>query len=432
MAVDIENAVITEIILGGEMGAAVELKLTTEFFSDPTHEKVYELLTDHYLEYGKVPGEDAVRAAYPHYKFGEYDETLTYYVERLRDRYLQRRLVESFREEDLQEALIGKGVNPGQRAFDLVMDALINARITVPIGRDDDILTSARREMMALLKDRREGGLRGISTGFDRLDIATGGLQPEQLITLIGLPASGKSSMLLRLALTAVQNASRILFVTFEMSNEEQRDRAVSLVSEVPLTNILTGNVSSREMKSIQQNLDRLEGLDGFFRSVYDRSSMTTLSGLQAKIAEYQPTAVFIDGVYMMEDESGEPSGSPRALTNITRGLKRLAQNRKIPIVISTQALAQKSRGGVNMHSAGYTSSFAQDSDVILIVEACPEPNKDVSKFHADKVRSGPKTATYVRIGWDVGAITEVDPALIGIDTSSINAGPQTPNEGLR
>jgi hypothetical protein len=169
------------------------------------------------------------------------------------------------------------------------------------------------------------------------------------------------------------------------------------------------------------KGLKRLEVFDGFFQSVYDRSSLTTLSGLQAKISEYQPAAVFVDGVYMMEDENGEPPGSPRALTNITRGLKRLAQNRKIPIVISTQALAQKSRGGVNMHSAGYTSSFAQDSDVILIVESCPEPNKDISKFFADKVRSGPKTETYVRIGWDRGCIERVDSGLIGLNLSAMN-----------
>ena len=427
---DVEHAVISEIILGEDMGPAAEYKLTPEFFTDPDHKLVFELIHDHWLEHGKVPGEEVVKRAYPRYDFGEYEEPLLYYVNEMRDRHLHRQLVNIFNDAELTDAMRGGGVNAGQRAYDLIMEGMIAARMEVPIGKDDDLIASARREIIPIMAQRKMGGLRGITTGFPTLDVATGGLQKEQLITLIGLPSSGKSSMMLRLALTAVQSGVRILFVTFEMSNDEQRDRAVSLVSEVPLTNIITGQSTSKEREKIQRSLDQMEAYEGFFQSVYDRSSMTTLSGLQAKIGEYKPAAVFVDGVYMMEDENGEPPGSPRALTNITRGLKRLAQNRGIPIVVSTQALAQKSRGGVNMHSAGYTSSFAQDSDVILIVESCPEPNKDVSKFFADKVRSGPKVETYVRIGWDRGRIEPVDAALIGVNLDGLDD--DNPQAGLR
>lgn len=403
------------------MGPAAEYRLTADFFTDPDHQVVYELITDHWLEHGKVPGEDVLHQAYPRYDLGDFDEPLGYYVEALRDRHLHRKMVDIFQaNEPLLDALRGVGPAPGKLAFDLIMEEMIQARMEVPIGRDDDILSSARREMMALLDERKTGGLRGITTGFDELDAATGGWQAEQLITLIGLPGSGKSSMLLRLALTAVLYGVRILFITFEMSNEEQRDRAVSLLAGVSHSRILSGHVNRKEREAIETSLNRYEAFDGFFRAVYDRSSTTTLSGLQAKIGEYQPSLVFVDGVYMMEDENGEPPGSPRALTNVTRGLKRLAQNRRIPIVISTQALQQKARGGVNMFSAGYTSSFAQDSDVILIVENCPEPNPDISKFRADKVRSGPKTELYVKMDWDHGSIERVDPALIGLNMAGL------------
>ena len=43
-----------------------------------------------------------------------------------------------------------------------------------------------------------------------------------------------------------------------------------------------------------------------------------------------------------MDDEQGEPKGSPQALTNITRSLKRLAQRFDIPIVGTTQVLSWK------------------------------------------------------------------------------------------
>lgn len=418
---DVEHAVICEILHEGELGAAAEFSLTPAFFTDPDHASVFELLIDHWLTHGKVPSGDVIKRVYPRYDVGDgdeypYTEPLGYYVEQLRDRHMHRLLLDGIQEgDDLINALEGKGPLPGRRAHEALTELLLSARMEVPEGRDDDILAKARREIMSLLAERKKGGLRGIPTGFPELDAATRGFQPEQLITLIGLPGTGKSSMLLRLALTAVQNGNRIIFVTFEMSNEEMMDRTVSLVSGVDLNRILDGTVTRSDRELIEETLERMEGLDGFFRSIYDRSSMTTLSGLQAKILEYKPKAVFIDGTYMMEDETGEPTGSPRALTNITRGMKRLAQNLKVPIINSTQALMQKSKGGVTMHSAGYSSSFSQDSDVILIVDQCAEPNKDVSKFRADKVRNGPETETFVRVNWHKGAIERVDPALIGL-----------------
>ena len=57
-------------------------------------------------------------------------------------------------------------------------------------------------------------------------------------------------------------------------------------------------------------------------------------------------------------------------MTNVTRSLKRLATREQLPIIINTQALAWKSRGQkISSDSAGYSSSFGQDSDVVLGLE---------------------------------------------------------------
>jgi RecA-family ATPase len=89
-----------------------------------------------------------------------------------------------------------------------------------------------------------------------------------------------------------------------------------------------------------------------------------------AKIEQLKPDIVFVDGVYLMFDQVTGESNTPQALTNITRGLKRVAQQTKLPLVITTQTLLWKMRGGkVTADSIGYSSSFFQDSDVILGLE---------------------------------------------------------------
>jgi urease gamma subunit len=112
-----------------------------------------------------------------------------------------------------------------------------------------------------------------------------------------------------------------------------------------------------------------------------------------------------------MEDQYGEPPGTPRALTNITRGLKKMAQNHRIPVIATTQALAHKlRRGELQAESIGYSSSFLQDADVILGVERMTD---EISRYKVLLSRSGPLTETYIKRDLTAGTLEEVDKAIV-------------------
>ena len=139
---------------------------------------------------------------------------------------------------------------------------------------------------------------------------------------------------------------------------------------------------------------------------------MTTVSALAAQVQERQPAILFVDGVYMMDDEYGEPKGSPQALTNITRGLKRLAQKFNIPVVATTQVLAWKlsnrSNRAITADSIGYSSSFAQDSDLILGVESDPDSPENQSIVRVVLARSAPRGQVTVNWDWSTMTFSEV------------------------
>jgi len=136
---------------------------------------------------------------------------------------------------------------------------------------------------------------------------------------MVGTPKAGKSSLLLKLAFNAHRNGNSVLFVTFEMGTEEQEDRLVSLISGVGLTKILTGTFDRNDEKKIETALKLRKAMSGF-TITSDVSSAITVSGVQAKIQQYQPSLVIIDGVYLMDDEAGNDKGTPQALTSLTRG----------------------------------------------------------------------------------------------------------------
>jgi replicative DNA helicase len=393
-------------VIDGELLPFIESKITDEFFPDPRHAQIWELVLEHYKKYGKPPSEDVVHKAYPTYSFVTYSEPTSYYLNQLKQDRKKVILVGNM-QEFVQRLNEEEGPEIGDDLELILRQGMSQAAHEISQGRDSDFFLSQDR-IMDRLRERRDnpGYLRGITTGLDGIDRLTGGLQPEQLITMVGTPKAGKSSMLLKLAFNAHRNGNHVLFVTFEMGTEEQEDRLVSLLSGVGLTSILNGTFNPVEEKQIEKALHLRKSMAGF-TITSDITSAITVSGVQAKVQQYQPSLVIIDGAYLMDDEAGNDKGTPQALTSITRGFKRLAQTTRIPIVISTQAMIYRAKGGLKMESIGYSSSFAQDSDIVFGVEP-HEQFPNMSRFKVIASRSSPKGEAYVRFDWGQGLIEEV------------------------
>ncbi len=404
---DTQNACLSKMVLEGELLPFIESKISHEFFPDDRHAQIWDMVLGHYKKYGKPPSEDVIYKAYPTYEFLTYPEPVGYYLNQLKqDR--KKVILTTHVQEYIQRLNEEEGPDIGDDLEIILRQGMSQAAHEISQGRDTDFFLSHDR-IMDRLRDRRDnpGYLRGITTGLDGIDRLTGGLQPEQLITMVGTPKAGKSSVLLKLAFNAHRNGNAVLFVTFEMGTEEQEDRLVSLISGVGLTKILTGTFTPVDEEKIRKALLLRKAMSGF-TITSDITSAITVSGVQAKIQQYQPTLVIVDGVYLMDDENGNDKGTPQALTSITRGFKRLAQTTRIPIVISTQAMLYRSKGGLKMESIGYSSSFAQDSDIVFGVEP-HEQIQGMSRFKVLASRSSPKGEAFINFDWSNGLIEEVD-----------------------
>ena len=277
----------------------------------------------------------------------------------------------------------------------------------------DHYTEESEDRLFEMLQDMMDnpGYLRGISTGFDTIDRATRGMQPEQLITLVGIPKAGKSSIALAIARAARRMAKNTVFFTFEMTVEEQQYRLLSMDTGMSLTNLLTGKFNPAKLKAMRRDMKVLrDGSSLMFMT--DTSATTTLDAVAARILQMSPDLVIIDGAYLLDpDDSKVIPMSPQHLTKMTRGAKRMAQRLRLPIVITTQALIARSKKGLDMGSVGYSSSFAQDSDVLLGVESVLEdsPKGAISKVKVLASRSGPKGEAFVRVDWSSGTIEEID-----------------------
>jgi replicative DNA helicase len=417
--VDVERAFLSKLINDECTVSAVSARITPDFFTDPQWKRIFGFLLDHFRTYGTDADLAVVTSNFPNLEWPPYPQPLAYFTNALRERRQKTIYLDGL---NRAAQLVGfKDPDDLVKLGEILQSTVMQARVETAPAFDADFVSMGTDAAVVL--DERildPGFLRGISSGFKAIDYVTGGFQPEQLVTMIGLPKSMKSSTLLYMTMMAHKQAKSPLFIGFEMNNGEQRDRLSSLYANVGLTKIITGTVTYNEHMRIIDAWKRLRDMRKAIFST-DIENAMTVSGVQAKIMEYQPDIVFIDAAYLMMPESPkvEP-GSAQALTEIARGLKMLAQAQHLPVVVTTQATQNRAgrSGKLNMYSAMYTQAWGQSSDVLLGVERLLEDQTDdqgevIIRLKVLTSRSGPLAQAALVWDWSQGRVLEIDPSTV-------------------
>jgi replicative DNA helicase len=414
---DHQLGLLSKIINDTEMITAINARVTPEFFTDDKYRRIYEYLQDHWRKYGTSADLAVVGNAFPSYQWPVFNQTIGYFIDSLRQRRKEVILMDTL---STAAQFVNAKDNPDSlNEMEAVLrEGLAKVRLETTPTYDTDFMQRTT-EILLRLEERAldPGYLRGISTGVHGIDYVTGGLQSEQFIVIIGLPKAMKSSTLLYIAMYIHSQAKTVLFIGFEMSNEEQEDRLTSLYSKVGLTKVMNGTFNLREHQEIEKALRRMASSPIPLITSVDMDSAMTVNGIQAKILEYQPDVVLVDGAYLMQSElpKADP-GSAQALADIARGLKRLAQAQRIPIVVTTQASETRARGGkLTAASAMYTQAWRQSADVLLGVERedpeAPDMGEVMVRFKVLASRAGPRAETMLSWDWSKGRMEEIDPS---------------------
>lgn len=374
MAADNEGRLLSRAIRDRDLKPLLERGIDESWFVVDEHRTVFTFVRDHWQKYGEVPTAVTVKDNYPNYRVLNVEDTIEYLVDQL---VAFRRRQQTIRMLQDASEMVSEG-HDHEAALETITTSLAKIQDTALVVGQDRRLTAdplSRFEDYLALKSRPDG-LLGIPTGFATIDEATAGLQPGQLITFIAPPKTGKSVLGMQVMCNLHDAGHSGVLQSFEMSNDEQTHRHDAMRAHVAHSRLTRGQLRPDEETRLRKMLRRLEKMPNEL-ILTDSVSAMTVSAFAAKLEKIKPAVAMVDGVYLMIDEISGEANTPQALTNITRALKRLAQRQHIPIVITTQVLLWKMKGKkVSADAIGYSSSFFQDSDVILGLER-PEDDED-------------------------------------------------------
>jgi replicative DNA helicase len=403
--VSIERDLVSKILNVRDLAEVADSGVTPAFFQEHQHREAFRFILDHHRKYSSVPSEDAFKVGFdPTYRISECPDSLQYYVDTLTEHYSLYLL-----EDGLVKATDAFDAGNTKDAKKFLAETLDMVNREIQTTRVSDITQTGPDRLKRYAEyAKADGALKGISSGFSFIDHATGGFQKKQLITFVGPPKAGKSTIMLLAAMAAHMGFYRPLFIGFEMSNEEQEERHDAIRAGISHKKLREGRLRGDDMRAIDKMLKRLSSMPPLIFSE-DSQGTSTVLGVTALVEKYKPDIVFVDGVYLMDDDHGERKGSPQALTNITRSFKRMAQNFDIAVAISTQVLEWKMdrKRGVTSGSIGYSSSFGQDSDCVIAVENTDDPN--IKKVKIVFGRNTPGAEAFVLWDWETGEFTELE-----------------------
>lgn len=212
------------------------------------------------------------------------------------------------------------------------------------------------------------GGVLGISTGFNSLDYILGGLAKQDLYIIAGRPSMGKTSLALCIA-EKVQEHTPTLFCSLEMSAEQINCKRLSLRTNIPSSKMRDGSLQ-------QSDLQKLVEHSKPGNLWIDESAGLTCDQLLARARRLKKAhgigLIVVDYLQLMQaSRDAQRQGSVQATTEISKKLKGIAKDLDVPVI----ALSQLSRGVESRESKRpmlsdlrESGAIEQDADCVMFV----------------------------------------------------------------
>ena len=241
---------------------------------------------------------------------------------------------------------------------------------------DEEVITlrEGMLETTALLDKRYQNkDDKSYYTGITKLDRAMAGLHKEELTTIGARPGVGKTILGMQIALNIARNKKKVMFTSLEMSVTQLCERIISANTDIDSLRLRTGDIKEHEWKQAFK-VAAAYSLDNF---LFDKTSRN-VQHIRTKIRKYRPDLVVIDYLQLLQSATKEQSRE-REIASITRDLKLMTLEFKIPIVILSQLNRNAEGNRPTMADLRESGAIEQDSDNIIFLH---EPNdRDIDKL---------------------------------------------------
>src|SRR6266480_1212851 len=402
-SVDAEQGVLGSMLISPrETIAECVEKINEDYFYVPAHRTIYDVLVElwnagqaidlitftqvlrdrHLLD--SIGGAAFVTSLFT---FVPTAANVQYYLEIVRDKYILRQII-SAATESVRRAY------EEQDEVNNLLDEVEQRIFAVGEDRFKGQMLSMKEQVMSTLESieklfENKGAITGIATGFRDLDKLTSGLHSSEMIVIAARPSMGKTALAMNIAEhAAIEVKLPVAIFSLEMSAQQLVQRMLCSRARVNLAKTRDGFLAEADFPKLTHAASKLAEAKIFV----DDSAGLTILELRAKArrlkAQQDVQLIIVDYLQLLRSTSRRAQDNRQLeISEISAGLKGLAKELKIPIVVVAQLNRQpeqRTGGKPRLSDLRESGSIEQDADLVgLLVR--PEIYEEDEEARAEK-----------------------------------------------
>src|SRR5271154_6111085 len=263
----------------------------------------------------------------------------------------------------------------GEDGADAILDgaessifALAEDRVKAGLVPIKEIVTESFDRLEKIFREGKS--LSGISRGYGELDKLLSGLQPSELIILAARPSQGKTALALNLMENvAIRGGRPVAMFSLEMSKESLLQRLVASVAQVDAHKFRSGHLSKDDWRRMTDSLGQIASAPLW---IDDAGTATVLEiGAKARrLKRDKGLSLLVVDYLQLIAARGRFGNRQEEVASISRGLKGLAKELQIPVLVLSQLTRAPERDdrGPQLSDLRESGAIEQDADVVMFI----------------------------------------------------------------
>ena len=245
---------------------------------------------------------------------------------------------------------------------------------------------------------QRKEHITGIATGFTKFDNMTSGLQESDLIIVAGRPSMGKSALAISIAeKVGIDQKQGVAIFSLEMSKEQLVQRMLCSQARVDAHKVRSGFLAPSDWPKLTAAAGKLSES----KILIDDTPAISALELRAKArrlkANNQIDLIILDYLQLMRG-SAKADSRQQEISEISRSLKALARELKVPIIALSQlsrAVESRQDHRPQLSDLRESGAIEQDADLVVLLMReeyynQTEENRGIADAIIAKQRNGP------------------------------------------
>lgn len=339
------------------VAAAVENKLTDQHFYHPAHGSLFTILLEFFesnapielvsftqtlMDRNLLASVGGPAAITEIYTYASTHAHFSHHLDIVKDKYVLRAVISNCTE------AITRAYDD-QEEVEMLLDNVEQQVLAIREGSETKTETTVEKSVMEVLAQLEDflagkGQGNGIATGYPDLDKMSSGLKAGEMFIVAARPSMGKTSFAMNLVehMCLDQGLPSMVF-SLEMSANQLVERLLYARARFAKSSLMKGYKPVKaDLLKIQKSVEEIKQCKLYI----DDTPSISINELRAKARRKKKEAdikiIAIDYLQLMRSNSKQAQNSrEREVAEISAGLKALAKELEIPIIV----LAQLNRG---------------------------------------------------------------------------------------